>query len=370
VVVIDGWEHFENRSDPGFVETSLLGLLRGIVTAGAPLGVHVVAIGGQDMLNGKLPALYSRRLLLPFPKEETRRQNIPSGVVSPPVLPGRAIDAASGHHAQICKPSITPERLVDLATADARASRIDPARLPHRFPSLPVRVGLDELVLPDPLPSATWIPLGVGQASVRTIGIDLFDPGPNLLLISGPAGSGRTTAAAVVARGLRRAGVGVVAIAPPRSPLPGLLPDDGVRLLSGTTIKDTDLREAAGAFGDGNYAVVVDDCEQITLTATEEGFTEVPTLLQEIASPGAMGRQALILTGDAAPILTGQRRSLKRVLDEVLTSGMRILLTPTSRPVAREHGFVLEPDQYFAGPPGRGHLTTGRDVDLVHLATP
>ncbi|MGH3930050.1 MAG: hypothetical protein ACRDTF_08755 [Pseudonocardiaceae bacterium] len=45
VVVIDGWEHFENRGDPNFVETSLLGTLRGIVTAGTPLGIHLATTG-------------------------------------------------------------------------------------------------------------------------------------------------------------------------------------------------------------------------------------------------------------------------------------------------------------------------------------
>src|SRR5207249_3922555 len=53
VVVIDGWEHFENRSDPNFTETSLLGTLRNVVAAGPPVGVHIVAVGGQEMMNGK-----------------------------------------------------------------------------------------------------------------------------------------------------------------------------------------------------------------------------------------------------------------------------------------------------------------------------
>ncbi|MFD0787956.1 FtsK/SpoIIIE domain-containing protein, partial [Micromonospora azadirachtae] len=96
VVIVDGWEHFEDHSDPQFVETSLLTMLRGVITAGAPLGVHVIAIGGQDMLDHRLPSLYNRRLLLPFPNEDTRRAHLTSAMPSPPPLPGRAIDAATG----------------------------------------------------------------------------------------------------------------------------------------------------------------------------------------------------------------------------------------------------------------------------------
>jgi S-DNA-T family DNA segregation ATPase FtsK/SpoIIIE len=366
VVVIDGWEHFENRGDPTFVETSLLAALRGIITTGAPLGVHVVAVGGQDMMASKLPSLYSRRLLLSFPKEETRRQHLPSGAVSPPILPGRAVSADTGHHVQIGKASATATDLVARVGSD-----VDPARLPRRFGSMPTRISLDALAPPDPPPTPTWLPVGVGGPGVDPVGVDLFDAGPHLLLVSGPAESGRTTAAATLAHGLRRIGVGVLALAPPRSPLARLLPDDpGVQVVTGTTIKDVALREAAAAFGDGPYAVVVDDCEQITLAASQDGYSDAPTLLEELAGPGALGRQALVLCGDALPILSGQRRSLVRVVNEIMTGGTRLLLTPTSAAVAREHGFGLEPDQLFAGPPGRGFLASGRSVEPVHVAMP
>ncbi|MGK5629282.1 FtsK/SpoIIIE domain-containing protein, partial [Streptomyces sp. URMC 123] len=105
ILLIDGWEHFEDHSDPTFTPTSLVTMLRGIITAGAPLGVHIVPLGGQDMLNHKLPTFYTRRLLLPFPKEDTRRAHLTSRMTSPPPLPGRAIDAATGRHIQICHPT-------------------------------------------------------------------------------------------------------------------------------------------------------------------------------------------------------------------------------------------------------------------------
>ena len=77
-----------------------------------------------------------------------------------------------------------------------------------------------------------------------------------------------------------------------------------------------------------------------------------------------------MLAGDALPVLSGERRNLMRVVTEVMTSGRRLLLTPTQPMAAREHGVSLEPDQFLAGPPGRGYLTDGSDLQLVQLALP
>lgn len=180
-----------NRIDPAFAETALLATLRSIITAGAPRGVHVVPLGGQDMLNGKLPALYTQRLLLPFPNEQTRRVHLTSRMVSPPAVPGRAIDAGSGRHVQICQPSVLR---ADLA-ASVAADGLDPARLPVMFPALPAHVARRDLPRPRSLPSPAWIPLGLGGPANTTISLDLFDAGPHLLLVSGPAESGCSTAA-------------------------------------------------------------------------------------------------------------------------------------------------------------------------------
>ncbi|MGW8702743.1 FtsK/SpoIIIE domain-containing protein [Streptomyces eurythermus] len=364
VVVVDGWEYFEDHSAPAFTETSLLTTLRGIIAAGAPLGVHVVPLGGHDMLNHKLPTYYSRRLLLPFPKEETRRAHLTSRMTSPPALPGRAIDAATGRHVQICLPGPLP------ADLPSRFSDTDPDRLPRTFPSLPTHITLDELRLPEPPPTPTWIPIGIGGPDHSTIGVDLIE-GAHLLLLSGPPGSGRTTALAALAHSLSRAGIGVLALAPPRSPLPALLPDDpGVRLLTGISHKDTDLREAAAAFGDSPYALLLDDADHLTVLPTQQGFTDAPTLLDDIARLSARGRHALALSADATPVLTGFPSPLARLMNTIVATGNRILLTPDARPVAVAHSVTLEPDQYFTTPAGRGYLATSRSPILLQLATP
>ncbi|WP_049558520.1 FtsK/SpoIIIE domain-containing protein [Nonomuraea sp. SBT364] len=346
VLVVDGWECFEDRGNPDFFESALLVTVRGLAATGPPVGVHVVAIGGYDMLRGKTPDIFSQRLFLPFPREDTRRAHLTSGMVSPPVLPGRAIEAATGLHVQVClpPPSLTP---VPASGVTARA-----------FPPLPAVVPLDGLA------GVPGVPIGVGGPEVAPVALDLFDAGPHLVLVSGPPGSGRSNAALVLARGLRRAGVEVLALSPPRSPLARALPG----VLTGAALADAALREAAEPYEGRRLAVIVDDFDQLTVTPSEKNFETLPTLLQEITAMSELGRRALILCGDALPVLEGQRRSLSGVLTETLRSGARLLLTPAGRVIAREHGLTLEPDQYFTGPPGRGYLSASRRVDLVQLA--
>jgi S-DNA-T family DNA segregation ATPase FtsK/SpoIIIE len=366
VVLVDGWEHFEDHGNPMFMETSVVLSLREIIATGTPLGVHVVAIGGQDMLNHKLPALYSRRLLLPFPKEDTRRGQLTSKMTSPPVLPGRAVDAGDGRHVQICDVDMPAAELVARSRRD-----VDPALLPQRFPPLPQRVVVDDLAQPSVTTSPTWIPLGVGGSAVGAMGLDLFG-GANVLMFSGPPGSGRTSAAALVVQGLRRVGIGVLVLAPPSSPLPGLLPNDGgVRLLTGVTHKDGDLRAAAAEFGDNPYALVVDDVTQINLVPEQEGYLDMPTLLDEGTQPTARGRMAVVLTGDAAPVLNGlPSPSFRWVNAAVNGGGATVVLTPANRAAGVAHNLSLEADQYFGGPPGRGYLSLGQAPVLVQLALP
>ena len=219
------------------------------------------------------------------------------------------------------------------------------------------------------MPSPDWIPIGIGGPELATIGIDLFNIGPHLLFIAGPAGSGRTTAIATLARLLSWNGIDVLALAPPQSPLGRLLEgDDGIRVITKAVIEDTVLREAAEPFGDRRYAVLLDDADRVTVQATKEKFSESPTLLDEIAHPAQFGRRALIIAANPTPILSGSRKSLAKVTNEAVQNGARLLLTPAKRADARELSMTLEPDQYLTRPPGRGYLSAMGTPLLIQLA--
>jgi DNA segregation ATPase FtsK/SpoIIIE, S-DNA-T family len=136
----------------------------------------------------------------------------------------------------------------------------------------------------------------------------------------------------------------------------------------GPTLSDEALRQAAGVLSTARTVIVVDDCEQITVTPTERKFEEVPTLLSDAIAPPAQGLMGLVLCGNAIPLLDGPQRSLTTVARQVREEGACLLLTPSAPGVAREHGLKLEADQYFTGPPGRGYLKAGRERLLVQVA--
>lgn len=369
VVIVDGWEQFESRANPALAEVSLGPKLREVMAIGAPLGVHIVPLGGQDLLNGKVPALCSQRMLLPFPNEDARRTHLRGGMTSPPPVPGRAIDAATGRHVQICQPEASAADLVASVTAGYDPADPGLTRPPRLFPSLPSRISVEELPFPQPLPSPSWIPLGVGGPDVSTVGIDLFGAGPHLMFIAGPPKSGRTTAIATLARLLSRNGIDVLAIAPPQSPLGTMLAEEeGIHVISQVALEDVALREAAEQFN-GRYAVLLDDADRITVQAVKQSFSESPTLLDEIARPAELGHRALIIAANPTPILSGQRKSLSKPSHEILSNGTRLLLTPAKRADARELSMSLEPDQYFTRPAGRGHLASTGAPTLIQLTT-
>ncbi|MFI6293984.1 FHA domain-containing protein [Nonomuraea sp. NPDC050790] len=313
VLVIDGWERFE-RPDA----RSLMKILRRLVTKGPAAGIHTVAAGRRDNV------LFSRRLLL--------NQGIP----------GRAADAATGQVLQLAVPG---EPRTPLTAA-------------RPFPPMPSRVE------PGELGTVTGLPIGVGGQEVATVGLDPLGAGPHAVLVSGPPGSGRSAAALLLARALMERGVDVLALAPPGSPVATLA---GARVLTGTSFTDDDLRAAVPG---PRYAVVVDDFDRLSITAAQTGpsgtAADRPTLLDEAAS--RLGAHALVLAGDATPILEGRPHPLAPVVTEVFRSGARLVLNPGDRAAALIHGLVLENDEHVSGPPGRGYLSVAGRTVLVQLA--
>jgi DNA segregation ATPase FtsK/SpoIIIE, S-DNA-T family len=228
-------------------------------------------------------------------------------------------------------------------------------RAPRLFPSLPTHINVSQLKRPE---NATlqWIPLGLGGPDLETIGIDLFD-GPSSLLISGPSGSGRSTAAASVTSSLSAIGIGCVVLCGPRSPLPPIVAGlPNVHVLVGPTLTDDTIREALGALGRAQSAIIVDDCEQ--LTVSDNGpFGDKPTVLQEAVSPERRGCMALVLCGNASLLFDGPIRSLTRLTRSVRDEGVSVTLNPPTPNFAREHNLRLEADQFLNGP-GRGYFTS------------
>ena len=363
LVLVDGWELLHDPGDPTAVETSLVRLVRQIIKAGPPLGVHLVVACDRGPFRGRTADLFDTRLALMFPSEDVLNGVLRSGTARPARIPGRAVEIGTGRHVQIARPGEPAGALVERCSG----LRCSPGPAPRTFPPLPDRVDVACLARPGEATDG-WFPLGVGGPDLDPVGVDLF-AGPQCLLVSGPPGSGRSTAAAGVVSALAGRGVGCVVLCTPRSPVVRWLAGrPAVSVLPGPTLTDDVVRTAARALGTDRVVVVADDCEQLTLTPTTRSFEELPTLPAEATTPDRLGTMGLVLCGDAAALLEGPRRSLSVVTRHVLTEGTRLVLAPTTRAAAREHGLTLEADQFFPGPPGRGYLVTGRDTALVQLA--
>jgi S-DNA-T family DNA segregation ATPase FtsK/SpoIIIE len=361
VVLVDGWEGLENRSQGLFDETSVLTTLYEVISGGPPVGVHVVVTGGQVMISGRLPDLYNRRILLAFPNESARRAAMGAAMSPPPHLPGRGIETATGSHVQIVHAGPNLDRTIPLRA---------PGTAVEHFAPMPFTVPLGERTLWAPATSSTWIPLGLGGSRVEPIGVDLFGEDPHLLLVSGPEGSGRSTSAAAAVLALRQTGIPVLAIAPPRSPLHRLLSSStDLRLLAGTSWTDDQLRQAAASFEGERYAVVLDDLDQMKVEAGTVNFAPAPTLLDDLADPASAGRRALVLCGNAGPVLDGAVRSLARVVESSVQGGTRLVLSPSSIFAARQLGITLERDQILPVGPGRGFVTVRRAVQPIQAAS-
>jgi S-DNA-T family DNA segregation ATPase FtsK/SpoIIIE len=363
LVLIDGWELFHDPADGNSIATSMVGVLRQVISDGPKVGVHVVVACGRGPLTSKPADLFNQRLVLPFPSADVVRSQLPTGSMMPLAVRGRAADAGTGRHLQIARPEESAEVLVGRLAV--RPAVFRPARA---FPPLPRRVHSADL-WQRPVPAdvtADWIPLGLGGPEVTPVGVDLF-AGPQSLLVSGPGKSGRSSVAATTVLGLTAIGVGCVVLCPPRSPLVELLSGrPRVAVLVGPKLSDELVRTAAQALGTERIVLVADDCESLEVTATSKNFDELPTLLEEAISPPMLGRMGLVLCGNGYALLEG-RRPLTNLTRRVLDDGTRVLLTPTVPGVAREHRIILEADQYLAGPPCRGYLAREREQLLVQL---
>lgn len=363
LVLIDGWELFFDPTDPMSQETSLDRTLKDVIKAGPRERVHIVTTCDKSIFSGKVSELFSDRLVLPFPKHEDTKNALPGqGPVPSPEIKGRAALAGSGVLVQVADPGETAAELVARIDGTAAAAR------PQEFPRLPRSVVLADR--PAGEQTSSWIQLGLAGRDAAPFGVDLFADA-SALVVSGESGTGRSTAAALVAGQLAQLGVGVVVICTPKSPLRTELAGvRGVTVLLGPSVSDGTVRAGADSLQTERTAIVIDDCELISIVAEADpmSFGDKQTLLAEALEPSATGRLAVVLCGRVASMLESSR-PLTRDATKAAENGVRILIGPHARIGARNLGFDLEPDQLRVVGPGRGHAKTLGAAFAVQLAT-
>jgi S-DNA-T family DNA segregation ATPase FtsK/SpoIIIE len=187
LLLVDGVEELSTVLDDADPARGSAGLLR-LLRDGAAVGLTCVATADRAVPGGRLAAAARHRLVLPLPdRADYAVAGIPARAVPEGRLAGRALLGEEALECQLALP-----RPLEMTPPDSAGTS------PRHFPP-PVRITElpPEPVLTLPTPSAARpgrlaLPVGPGGDEGDPLVVDLLRTGG--LLVSGPPGSGRSTA--------------------------------------------------------------------------------------------------------------------------------------------------------------------------------
>jgi S-DNA-T family DNA segregation ATPase FtsK/SpoIIIE len=350
LVLLDGYagfvSAFERVNLGELVET-----LPRLVGDGRPLGVHfAITADRRGAVPNALAALVPAKLILRLADDdELAAFGIPVKTVHGSQLPpGRGfLPSALEFQVALLDDDPSGEGQAAALADGARALR---ERWPRASvpPVEPLPTSVARADLPSPEQPLT-VALGLGDAELEPLHVSLAD---RHLLVAGPYRSGRSTALATIAAGVRD--VPVHLLAPRRSPLTEL--EGWASVATGTDECDA----AATRFAElaGPAVVLIDDGEEL---AESLGAASLEQLVRR-------GRDARICVVAAA-----ERQAVQRAF----AGWLRELRKD-------EHGLLLDPDPDVDGdllgarlprrsnpvfPPGRGYFVDRGVVELVQVAS-
>jgi S-DNA-T family DNA segregation ATPase FtsK/SpoIIIE len=339
LLLVDGIEALSAQLDDADPARGSAGLLR-LLRDGAAVGLTCVVTADRAVPGGRLAAVARQRIVLPLPdRADYAVAGIPARAV-PEVRPaGRALVGEAPVECQLALPRELPA--------------LQPSGNPFLPPIRIVELPADPVLL---LPAAGAeadsgilpLPVGPGGDDGEPMVVDLLRTGG--LLVSGPAGSGRSTALDAFAQHLRAAETAVLRIGFPAGHAGATGADEDVPWL--------DPRDEAGLRGwveelDGRPGVVVAD--EVGTPAEWAALTGLPSLgartgvaLLAASSPGQ-------LSGHYQGPVAALRRS---------RSGLLLCPGPGDADLLG----VRLPRMPLPGRPGSGWLVAGPVIDRVQVA--
>lgn len=356
VLILDDLGSFAQQYDrPGF-DTSYESLQR-VLSGGRSASVHVVLTAGR---RGDLPAALGahvgQRLALQLPTEDDMRAlGLDAKVVKAVHLPpGRGFTFDS-HEFHTAVPAMDGTPL----TLEQAIDRIpeEGAGAVRSIDVLPDAVGVSSLGRPE---SIEAVPLGVGDEELEVVAIDLAD---RHFMVSGPYRSGRSTALATIAAGVRLAepGASLHLLAPRRSAL-----------------RDLDVWDGASTTAEG-CAEAVDSLAR----AAESGELEKRTTFVFVDDGGELTDAATI--SHLERLVRIGRDTPLTIVAGVESAAARGIGMGWIRELRREgHGLLLQPDLAADGDllgarlphrvsspmlPGRGFLVRGGTAELIQVGS-
>jgi S-DNA-T family DNA segregation ATPase FtsK/SpoIIIE len=361
VLFVDGWEAFLSTFedvDSGAVTDAIMRLLR----EGASVGVHVVVTADRAGLVGRLASTVENRLVLRLAdRSDFALIGLPVRAVPADMPPGRGFFADTLTEAQVCTISRDPAGSAQLAalaaiaaTARTRDEDVPCSQWPRRVDPLPSTITAAEIRTPVGATSqpagAALVTLGVGGDELAAVTIDLLESGPGFL-IAGPARSGRSTALATVAAGLRAAGWRVVAVTPR---------DSVVRDYAHETFDAAQFgADAAFDRGLGRLAVLVDDAE---IVAESPAAGVLDRLLRIARDSGHL----VVIAGTTQELSVGFRGFVV----DVRRARAGLLLAPSGPLDGEVLGVRLPRHVGEHVPAGRGMLVVRGVVTQLQVALP
>jgi S-DNA-T family DNA segregation ATPase FtsK/SpoIIIE len=344
VLLVDSWSGVGELSDAP-AQIALLDLL----ASGLAAGITVVVAGDERLLRSRLLSRFAHRLCLRFnnPADATT-MGIDHRRVQGGLPPGRGWWVEDGGELQVPLLAAEPsgpaqiESLRRTATELASAHARPGARGPLRLDPLPIRITLADAAAlgpnPDDGPSvllgvsgdrlaALWIPVAHARAGIA---------------IAGPARTGRTTAAAVLAATASASGAAVLLVTDrPDHPAHVAAADTGAVVLAPAEL-------AARLRGGQADLVMVDDADRIVLD------DEALAALNGPSAPIVGVTAAIDAFGFGARGLVKALRSPDVV----------VLLSPSNPIAANNLGVTIPREAAFNGPAGRALLSVRGTLQL------
>ena len=273
----------------------LLGELQRLIRDGLAAGIRVVVTGDRTLLTGRLGGLVEQKLVLRMAdRTDFALAGLHSRAIPRDMPNGRGFQLPGGDLLQVALLSAQGQGAAEnQALRDLARRAASGAGRPFRVDPLPLSISMTEaLDLPGDGPGLL---VGVGGDELGQIRVET--PG---LLVIGPPGSGRSTALAVQAASLARAGTPLVLVTPRRSALAGRL-DPVLLHLTSSDAAAVDSLMAALA-GVTEAAIVVDDAELLTDTPLGNELTACyrrirdsgHRLLAAAAADGSFGLRGLV----------------------------------------------------------------------------
>ena len=370
LILFDRWEGFVQAYD-SIDNGRLVDAWMQLLQEGAAAGLRIVMTGDRSLTFGRLATLTEDKMMLRvIDPSDFGAIGMTSKQVPNHMPDGRLFRAKGLREIQVLLHDEDPAGTVQVAAlqriaraATERHTDVPFDRRPFHVDVLPVRMTTTEAAGLGNQIEDTVIPFAVGGDTLQYIGLDALRHGPGLL-VTGPRGSGRSTALLSMATNVLGRGWHVVVVTPRLSVLRHL---DGLENVHGHFTGAEDEQDALTEIlermrnADHPSITIVDDLELVDI----DGW--LAEVLEEHLA-GLRDTGSVLVAAGSAPELESSYRGPASVLKR---SGSGLMLSPQSTSDTDMFGATLPRSALGVPmPPGSGYLVTAGKAQRVQVAIP